>query len=97
MASFDAIALAAGIPEDVRGTAPAARMYCLMFSCRFYDALVLAVAPLASACLMPNTHGKAPKWMEYAAAPGRLLFDPTLRPEPPPELSELGSFGALVS
>ena len=79
-----------------RCTAPAARMYCFMFSCLFYNAWVTAAALLAAACRMLNMRGKALKWMEFATALGRLLFDPTLKPEPPPEMSELGSFEALL-
>lgn len=79
-----------------RCTAPAARMYCFMFSCLFYNAWVTAAALLAAACRMLNMRGRALKWMEFAAALGRLLFDPTLKPEPPPELSELDSFEALL-
>ena len=79
-----------------RCTAPAARMYCLVFSCLFYNAWVTAAALLAAACRMLDMRGRALKWMEFAAALGRLLFDPTLKPEPPPELSELDSFEALL-
>lgn len=34
--------------------------------------------------------------MEFAPVLGRLLFDPALKPEPPPEISELGSLDALL-
>ena len=79
-----------------RCAAPAARMYCLMFSCLFYNAWVTAAALLAAAYRMLGMRGKALKWMEFATALGRLLFDPTLKPEPPPELSELDSLEALL-
>jgi len=36
------------------------------------------------------------KWMEFATALGRLMFDPALKPEPLPELAGLGSFEALL-
>lgn len=45
---------------------------------------------------MPNMRGKALKWMEFATEFDRLLLDPTLKPEPPPELSKLDSFEALL-
>ena len=68
-----------------------------MFSCLFYNAWVTAAALLAAACRMLNMRGKAPKWMEFATALGRLLFDPTLKPEPPPEMAGLSSFEALLN
>jgi len=39
---------------------------------------------------------KALKWMEFATALGRLLFDPMLKPELPPEMAGPGSFEALL-
>ena len=79
-----------------RCNAPAARMYCFMFSCLFYNAWVMAAALLAAAYRMLGMRNKALKWMESATALGRLLFDPALKPEPPPELAGLGSFEALL-
>lgn len=34
--------------------------------------------------------------MEFTTALGRLASDPTLKPEPPPEMSEVSSFEALL-
>lgn len=83
-------------PARTRCTAPAARTYCLMSSCLFYNAWVTAAVLLAAACRMLGMRGKALKWMEFATALGRLLFDPALKPEPPPEMSEMSSFEALL-
>ena len=60
-----------------------------MSSCLFYNAWVTAAALLAM-------RGRALKWMESATALGRLLFDPTLKPEPSPKMSEVSSFEALL-
>ena len=81
------------IPENgrtrTRCTTPAACTYCLVSSCLFYNAWVTAAALLAM-------RGRALKWMKPATALGRLLFDPTLKPGPPPEMSEVISFEALL-
>ena len=79
-----------------RCAAPAARMYCFMFSCLFYNAWVVAAALLAAAYRMLGMCCSALKWMEFATALDRLLSDPTLKPEPPPELAAQGSFEALL-
>ena len=79
-----------------RCAAPAARMYCFMFLCLFYNAWGMAAALPAAAYRMLGMRGRALKWMEFATALGRLLFDPTLKPEPPPEISELSSLDALL-
>ncbi|MDE0266701.1 MAG: hypothetical protein OXK17_06755 [Thaumarchaeota archaeon] len=51
---------------------------------------------LVLTCRMLNMRGKALKWMEFATALGRLLFDPMFKPEPSPEMSEMSSFEALL-
>ena len=89
-----------GIPGHGRArtrcNAPAARMYCLMFSCLSYNAWVMAAALPAAAYRMPGMRNKALKRTGFATALGLLPFDPAPRPEPPPELAGLGSFEALL-
>ena len=72
-----------------RCRAPAARMFCFMYTCLFYDAWIIARALMSKAyLLMGITNIPDLKWGEFAEALHNLLTDPTLEPKPPPGLQE---------